>query len=447
MQVREFSVEAQLDQIPSGLIAFDLELANSFTQSAPVICMIGTEVYLPRERRCLSRIGYVTQRDEEPALIDWFIDSLGEIAAAHGEPKLLSFSGQENDIPWIQQRLERFQVPAPRRAVFGRFQHVDLKAEFYRRTHSDHMSLKNLERIFGIERESGLQSRKVSFILTDIVRGKRADGGIPEKVFQYLHQDVHHLMLIYNRWGEVSLEQFRLTEVEYVSFLNAMRNALRKLVTSPLRRRRDTERAVKALEKYQAAFDAAMDAALMEENFSAFELPPLPELDCNHPEITRIARKHARLQTIQIRDERTGAYLLRQTEARPMGALAVVRRNGKVLMIRRAAKLERAAGFWGLPGGTVDNGEKPEAAALRELREELNLEGRAGRVLGQSTSLSGEYTLHWVEVEVDDPGALRPAPQEVAEVRWVAPGEVKQLDPLIPGALEGFRRFLGDEWA
>ena len=446
MQVRESIVREKLEQIPAGLVAFDLELANSFTQSPAVICMIGTEIYQPEQEQCLARIASITSREEEPALIEWFLESLSAVAAEHRQPRLLSFSGLENDLPWIRQRLQKFQVPAARSSVLERFKHVDLKVEFYRRTHSDHMSLKNLERIFGIDRASGLVSRKVSFILTDVVRARRPEASIPEKVFQYLHQDVHNLMLIYNRWADVSLEEFRLTDVEYLNFLNAMKGALRKLVTSPLRRRRDTERSVKALTQYREAFDRAVDRALLEETFLGFELPPMPELDSGHPEIARILRKHARLQTIHIRDEVTGAYLLRSSMARPKGALAVVRRDGKLLMIRRADRVTRAAGFWGLPGGTVDEGETPEAAALRELREELNLEGRAGRVLGTSTSVSGEYTLYWVEVEVSDPAALRPAPNEVAEVRWVTPRDVDKMDPLIPGAREGFRRFLGKEW-
>ena len=33
-----------------------------------------------------------------------------------------------------------------------------------------------------------------------------------------------------------------------------------------------------------------------------------------------------------------------------------------------------------------------------------------------------------------------------AIVRWVEPGAVSGLDPLIPGALEGFERFLGPDW-
>lgn len=55
-------------------------------------------------------------------------------------------------------------------------------------------------------------------------------------------------------------------------------------------------------------------------------------------------------------------------------ALAVAMRSGKVLVARRGegAHLE---GLWEFPGGKIESGETPPAAAARELREETALEG------------------------------------------------------------------------
>ncbi len=62
---------------------------------------------------------------------------------------------------------------------------------------------------------------------------------------------------------------------------------------------------------------------------------------------------------------------------------AVVRRGGRVLIVRQTYGWMK--GQWGLPTGFVDRGERPDAAAVREVREEAGivaaLEGLAGIAL------------------------------------------------------------------
>lgn len=53
------------------------------------------------------------------------------------------------------------------------------------------------------------------------------------------------------------------------------------------------------------------------------------------------------------------------------------------VLTRRLSTLRRHAGQWALPGGRLDPGETPVAAALREVREEINLELAPDAVLGR----------------------------------------------------------------
>ena len=54
-------------------------------------------------------------------------------------------------------------------------------------------------------------------------------------------------------------------------------------------------------------------------------------------------------------------------------AAALAHPDGRVLLQQRAPG-RAMAGLWEFPGGKVDEGELPEAALVRELREELGIE-------------------------------------------------------------------------
>ncbi|MBN9278901.1 MAG: CoA pyrophosphatase, partial [Hyphomicrobium sp.] len=56
--------------------------------------------------------------------------------------------------------------------------------------------------------------------------------------------------------------------------------------------------------------------------------------------------------------------------------------EASVLLTRRPQHLNRHAGQYALPGGRMDVGETPEAAALRETEEELGLYLASSAILG-----------------------------------------------------------------
>ncbi|WP_210585633.1 (deoxy)nucleoside triphosphate pyrophosphohydrolase [Streptomyces sp. GESEQ-35] len=97
--------------------------------------------------------------------------------------------------------------------------------------------------------------------------------------------------------------------------------------------------------------------------------------------------------------------------------------GGRLLAARRSAPPE-LAGRWELPGGKVEPGETPEAALVRELREELGVETAVvGRVPGQ-WPLKPPYVLQvWTARLL--PASPDPKPlQDHDELRWLTPAEL-----------------------
>jgi 8-oxo-dGTP diphosphatase len=125
-----------------------------------------------------------------------------------------------------------------------------------------------------------------------------------------------------------------------------------------------------------------------------------------------------------------------------VAACALVDADGRVLVARRPEG-KTMAGLWEFPGGKVDDGERPEAALIRELREELGIDVSEA-CLAPLTFASHAY---------DDFHLLMPLyvcrrwkgevrPQENQALRWVKPLRLRDLSmppadiPLIAHLIE-----------
>ena len=105
-------------------------------------------------------------------------------------------------------------------------------------------------------------------------------------------------------------------------------------------------------------------------------------------------------------------------------AAALVDVDGRVLIGRRPEG-KSLAGLWEFPGGKVEAGETPEAALIRELREELGIEARRD-CLAASVFASHAYADHHLLM----PLFLlrrwegRVERREHAELAWVKPARL-----------------------
>ena len=110
-----------------------------------------------------------------------------------------------------------------------------------------------------------------------------------------------------------------------------------------------------------------------------------------------------------------------------VSAVALIDADGRVLVQQRSAH-RAMAGLWEFPGGKVEAGETPEAALVRELREELGIDtqtaclapaGFASEALGSKHLLLLLYVCRkWRGV---------PAALDAQGLKWVRPLELHGL--------------------
>ena len=98
-----------------------------------------------------------------------------------------------------------------------------------------------------------------------------------------------------------------------------------------------------------------------------------------------------------------------------VGCGAAIVRDGYLLLVKRRRPPE--AGFWNLPGGKVDFGERVEDAIVREIGEEIGVRVALLRPLGvvQMIGLDDQHwvsSIHLAEIVAGEPENREPGKHE-----------------------------------
>lgn len=117
------------------------------------------------------------------------------------------------------------------------------------------------------------------------------------------------------------------------------------------------------------------------------------------------------------------------------GVVAVVRRDGRYLMIRRAAGI-LAGGAWCFVGGGIEPSETEQQAVAREFGEEMGGRVTPIRKVWEWRRPDGRLRLHWWLCRLEA-APLQPNPEEVQDHGWFSLDELLAL----PELLESNREF------
>lgn len=127
-----------------------------------------------------------------------------------------------------------------------------------------------------------------------------------------------------------------------------------------------------------------------------------------------------------------------------VGQKVLIVKDGKVFMCRGKIDFHDLDKRWDFPGGRMHTGELPKEALKRELKEELGVDFEIGSplfVMATYETPSGvpRYYVVFEAHQTNPDESFVIAEDELSEIKWVGPEEVKDLV-----TWEEWREFLAD---
>lgn len=127
-----------------------------------------------------------------------------------------------------------------------------------------------------------------------------------------------------------------------------------------------------------------------------------------------------------------------ETNEQPGISAAIIADGGLVLMVRR--RISEGELMWQFPAGAIEDGETPEQAAVRETLEETGLTVEAVKLLGERVHPKTGRLMSYTACDVLNGYAIIGDPEEIAEVAWVAHGDLPTYVPY--GLFEPVQEYL-----
>lgn len=121
--------------------------------------------------------------------------------------------------------------------------------------------------------------------------------------------------------------------------------------------------------------------------------------------------------------------------------LIAINPNGEFLILLRSNDDVFEPNKWCLPGGTVEEGEAPFLAAIREFGEETNLSIDIDEVDFFKKVVKDDCTIHYFIGSYDGDNSVVLDVNEHANLKWISPNEIFDIDFLL-----GLKEFLLDSF-